>query len=520
MKRFIGVVALLVLIGSVPVPALAAELLVRGFLDNVFPHFDHNTSDLDLDMTRNKDQIFFGRERFRMFMDFIASDDLRGVFNLEVDATYGTPRFNRVGSRCVPETGPYAFEQCGFRNAIDTNNLEVKNLYVDFRIPQLPIGNRFQLGGIPANVTPLHPYLLYTIDAGGGNARFDLTDRVSVLLHYIQLEEDLDRFVGSAKLGEDYIAGMTLMLRPVPGLDLHLIGVYGHLQAPFGANLLIGTGPFNGILGDATNVTMENRYYVGFDARYRIGNLSLEPSFLYLLGTRQFCTPGSLTNTDGIRIRCTSPQTGSGDTKFRAFETQFVAQYTLGPWLWAGKFAYTSGNAMTDDINNTGIGKKSAVKGFRPLGIDGFHVFGEWFEILGRSDVDSLGSATLIRPGKQGTFNTFGWMVFGAKAEYLATERLILEGAIGGFWTAEKTGCSALFRVGSLTGPCAVPPLDFTGDSQYAGTEIDVGLRYTIMPGLTWTPRFGWAFLGDAWQIQNRNVQDSYTFVNRVIYIF
>jgi hypothetical protein len=111
-------------------------------------------------------------------------------------------------------------------------------------------------------------------------------------------------------------------------------------------------------------------------------------------------------------------------------------------------------------------------------------------------------------------------MVFGAKAEYLATERLILEGAIGGFWTAEKTGCSALFRVGSLTGPCAVPPLDFTGDSRYAGTEIDVGLRYTIMPGLTWTPRFGWAFLGDAWQIQNRNVQDSYTFVNRVIYIF
>jgi hypothetical protein len=519
-KRFIGVVALLVLIGFMPVPTLAAELIVRGLFENVFPHVDQNTSDMDLDMTRNDDQVFFGRERARFFFNFIASDDLRGVFALEVDSTYGAPRFNRVGSRCVLGTGLYSFEQCGFRSGIDTNNLEVKNLYVDFHIPQLPIGNRWQIGGILANVTPLHPYLLYTIDAGGGNVKLDFAGQVSLLLHYIQLEEDLDRFQGGTKLGEDYIAGATLMLRPIPALDLHLLGVYGHLQAPFGPTLLIGAGPFNGIIGDATNVTTEDRYYIGFDARYRIGNLSLEPSFIYVLGSRKFCTPGSLTNTEGAVIRCTSAQTGSRDIKFNAFETQLVAQYTVGSWLGAGKFAYTSGNAANDDINNTGIGKKSDVKGFRPLGIDGFHVFGEWFEILGRSDVDSLGTVTFIRPGKQGTFNTFGWMVVGAKIEYLATDRLVLEGSVGGFWTAERTACPALFRLGSVTGPCAVPPLDFTGNSRYAGAEIDAGLRYTILPGLIWTPRFGWAFLGDAWQTQDRSVQDAWTFSNRIVYVF
>jgi hypothetical protein len=519
-KRFIAVVALLVLIGFIPVPTLAAELIVRGLFENVFPHVDQNTSDMDLDMTRNGDQVFFGRERARFFFNFIASDDLRGVFALEVDSTYGAPRFNRVGSRCVPGTGPYSFEQCGFRNGIDTNNLEVKNLYVDFHIPQLPIGNRWQIGGILANVTPLHPYLLYTIDAGGGNVKLDFADQVSLLLHYIQLEEDLDRFRGGTKLGEDYIAGATLMLRPIPALDLHLLGVYGHLQAPFGPTLLIGAGPFNGIIGDATNVITEDRYYIGFDARYRIGNLNLEPSFIYVLGSRKFCTPGSLTNTEGAVIRCTSVQTGSRDIKFNAFETQLVAQYTVGSWLGAGKFAYTSGNAANDDINNTGIGKKSDVKGFRPLGVDGFHVFGEWFEILGRSDVDSLGTVTFIRPGKQGTFNTFGWMVVGAKTEYLATDRLVLEGSVGGFWTAERTACPAIFRLGSVTGPCAVPPLDFTGNSRYAGMEIDAGLRYTILPGLIWTPRFGWAFLGDAWQIQDRSVQDAWTFANRIVYVF
>jgi hypothetical protein len=520
MTNFIGVLALLMLIGGLTTPLSAAELRVRGFVENVFPHFDHNTSDLDLDVTRNDDQVFFGRERARLFFDFLGSDDLRGVFALEVDAIYGTPRLNRVGARCPPQAPPYTFEQCGFRNGIDILNLELKNLYVDFRIPQLPFGNRMQIGGIPAEVTPLHPYLLYSMDAGGANLRLDFSDQVAVLLHYIQLEEDLARFQGSGKLGEDYIAGMTLMLQPLVGLDLHLLGVFGHLQSPFGLPLLLGGGPFNGILGDPTNVTTEDRYYIGFDARYRIGNLSLEPSFIYLLGSRKFCTPGSLINSVAGVIPCTSAPAGSRHTKFNAFETQFVARYNVGSWLGAGKVAYTSGNAANDDINNTGIGRKSKVTGFRPLGIDAFHVFGEWFEILGRSDVDALGTVILIRPGKQGTFNTLGWMMVGAKAEYLATARLVLEGSVGGFWTAERTACPALFRVGSVTGPCAVPALNFTGNSRYAGTEIDVGLRYTIMPGLFWTPRFGWAFLGDAWQSQGRNVQDAWTLINRVIYVF
>ena len=181
MQRFMSVVALLALIVSSPMPALAAELRTRGFFENVFPHIDHNTSDQDLDMTRNDDQIFFGRERVRLFFDFIASDDLRGVFALELDSIYGAPRFNRVGSRCVLGSGIDSFDQCGFRNGIDTNILEIKNLYVDFRSPQLPLGNRWQIGGIPANITPLHPYLLYTMDAGGGSVKLDFTDECLVI---------------------------------------------------------------------------------------------------------------------------------------------------------------------------------------------------------------------------------------------------------------------------------------------------------------------------------------------------
>jgi hypothetical protein len=76
------------------------------------------------------------------------------------------------------------------------------------------------------------------------------------------------------------------------------------------------------------------------------------------------------------------------------------------------------------------------------------------------------------------------------------TSNLILEGAVGGFWTAEKTVCAANFRVGSLTGPCTgpgsprnssdEPALNFTGDSRFVGWEVDVGFHYSIKRDRTW----------------------------------
>jgi hypothetical protein len=333
-------------------------------------------------------------------------------------------------------------------------------------------------------------------------------------MYYVQLEEDLDRFPGSAKIGEDYIAGATLMLKPISGLDFHVIGVYNHGHTPFGDDLSGTGGPFNGIAQDTRNVSTESRYYLGFDARYRIGNTSIEPTFVYLLGTRKFST-------------ASAALTGVGDTDFNGFQTQLVVQHTMGPWLFAGKFAYRSGDDANADINNRGIGNRSDIKGFRVLSQDSSHIFGEWFEILGKSDVDGTGTRTFRRMGEVGTLDRFGWSLLGGKAEYKATDKLILEGAAGGFWTAEKTACPANLRVGSLSGPCGTPlnssgepALNFTGNSRFVGWEIDVGLRYTIMPGLTWTPRVGYADYGDATSANNRQAMDAWIFVNRMIYIF
>ena len=518
MKKFLGCLVLLAAVGFLAAPAFAAELRVTGFFDNILPHWDNNLSgqNEDNDPTRH-DQAFWGRERFRGFFNFIATDNLRGVLALEIDQAYGAPSINPVGSGCVVGTGAYANEQCGFREGIDNNAIEIKQLYVDFRIPQLPFGNRTQLGGLPINLTPLHSGLLYTTDVGGGLTRLDLTDQVSLMLYYVQLEEDFDRFRGSAKLGEDYVTGSTVLLKPISGLDLHLLGVYTHSQQPFGSALTGTNGPFNNVASDSLNVTTESRYYLGFDSRYRLGNTSIEPTFIYLLGTRNFTAASAAT-------------TGITNTQFNAFQTSLAVLHTTGPWLLGAKFAYSSGDTANDNLNNTRVGNRSDVNGFRYIGTDGAHYFGEWFEILGRSDVDGNSIQTFRRQGEVAKLDRFGWMLVGGKAEYKYTDRLTLEGAAGGFWTAEKTACPATFRVGSLSGPCTgpgsplnssgEPTLNFTRNSNFVGWEVDAGVRYTIMPGLTWTPRMGYAGYGPAVAANNRTQQGAWTLSNRLIYVF
>ena len=108
---------------------------------------------------------------------------------------------------------------------------------------------------------------------------------------------------------------------------------------------------------------------------------------------------------------------------------------------------------------------------------------------------------------------------------------------MGGFWTAEKTACPASIRTatgacgfgapGSATSTGTNPQnssgesaLNFTGNSKFVGWEIDLGLRYTIMPGLVWTPRVGFADYGDATSANGRSAKEAWVITNRMIYIF
>jgi hypothetical protein len=262
------------------------------------------------------------------------------------------------------------------------------------------------------------------------------------------------------------------------------------------------------------NVATESRYYLGIDARWRLGNTSIEPTFVYLLGSRKFTS-------------ASQALTGVRDTDFNAFFGSFQVSHTLGSWLFQGKYTYVSGNKADDDINNRGFGSRADVKYFSPMNNDGGPFYHEWFEIFGSSEVDGTGIDTFRRMGESGGLETFGWQQIAGAVEYKATDNLILEGAAGGFWAAQKPGCPAVVRVGSITGPCGGPDtasgeplLNFTGDSRYLGFEVAAGARYTIMPGLTWTPRLSYADYGEGLNQNGRKATNAWVLVNRIIYIF
>jgi len=528
-------VFLIIIAALATTPAFAAELRTTGFIDSIFPHWERNISsnDADNDTTRNHDQAMFGRTRGRFFFNFIANDELRGVLALEFDAIWGQPRIDKAGSGCQEFADTFESIECGFRLGNDINNLELRDLYVDFRIPQVPIGNRTQLGGFPLSITPLHSQIVLFGNVGGGATRLTFTDQVALFLYYVQAEENVYTFPGmpgsgpDGRMGEDYATGANLQLRPISGLDLHLVGAYGHLQNPFGAVIRGNSGPFGAIINDDVNVTTESRYYLGFDSRYRLGNLSLEPFFFYQLGTRNFCAPGTQINSRGVLIACTSPVGSPKSTDISSYVGSFVVRYTTGPWLFQGKYVYVSGNAANDDINNRGIGNRSDVKGWRGYYTKGSPIWRDWLEILGRSEVDGTSIDTFRRQFESANFDRFGLTLVAVAPEYQWSDNLILEGAVGALWTNNKTSCPAVLRVGSITGRCGAPnnssgePIyNFTGGSKFLGWEIDVGLRYSIMPGLTWTPRFGVAPYGDALSANNRNAQPAWTVSNRMIYIF
>ena len=194
------------------------------------------------------------------------------------------------------------------------------------------------------------------MDAGGGMTRLDLYRSGVLHVYYVQLEEDVDRYPGSPKIGEDYLTGSTLMLKPITGLDLHLFGVYSMARPPSAPRLTGSGGPFNNVASDSLNVTTESRYYLGFDSRYRIGNTSIEPTFIYLLGTRKF---------HRIQLR---PSPASRTPTTMPFRRVSRPYHTMGPWLFGAKSGYISGDDANDDINNTRFGNRSDVNGFRILG--------------------------------------------------------------------------------------------------------------------------------------------------------
>jgi hypothetical protein len=164
-----SICVLLCLIGLVAMPVYAANLddvvTITGFIDNHIRYIDNiSTAEEDNNrgpgevpdngnLTTDNDHEFSGRTRGRIFFNLSPNPFSKAVFGFELDQTWGQDGTNDAGG------------STGFDLGIDNNVFELKQLYVDIKVPSTPL--RFEVGGFGINGTRLKRCVVFCDDAGG-----------------------------------------------------------------------------------------------------------------------------------------------------------------------------------------------------------------------------------------------------------------------------------------------------------------------------------------------------------------
>jgi hypothetical protein len=164
MKRLLICLVALIAVFALVMPASAAEMKVNGIWNAKAWARDNYDGDDDTD-----DATQYVTQRFRSYWNWIASENLKLVYKNEIDIEWG-------------DTGPQNGRNSGGGLSGDSVNLETKNIYLEFMVPDTPVKATLGLQGIT-----LHKGWFISDDAGG--ARFDMNfDPVSITAYWIGVD--------------------------------------------------------------------------------------------------------------------------------------------------------------------------------------------------------------------------------------------------------------------------------------------------------------------------------------------
>jgi len=160
MKRLLFCLVALVVAMAFVVPCYSAEMKINGINRLKFVATDNMDGNDKIDDNRQ-----FVKQRLRMYFTSIASENLKVVYKNEIDFNWGDNSFATTRSQ-------------GGRIGGDTVNLETKNIYMEFMIPNTPVKFTGGLQGVT-----LHRGWFISDDVSA--ARFDVNlDPFSVLAYW------------------------------------------------------------------------------------------------------------------------------------------------------------------------------------------------------------------------------------------------------------------------------------------------------------------------------------------------
>jgi len=156
MKRLLFCLVALIAVFALVMPASAAEMKVNGIWNTKAYAVDNYDGDDDSD-----DSFQYVTQRMRMYFNFISSENLKLVYKNEIDFEWGDDQFANARNNGGGLGG-------------DTVNLETKNIYLEFMVPDTPVKATIGLQGIT-----LHKGWFISDDVSA--ARFDMNfDPVSI----------------------------------------------------------------------------------------------------------------------------------------------------------------------------------------------------------------------------------------------------------------------------------------------------------------------------------------------------
>ena len=156
MKRLLICLVALIAVFALVMPASAAEMKVNGIW-NTKAYAVNNYDGYD----DTDDSFQYVTQRMRMYFDFISSENLKLVYKNEIDFEWGDAAFQNARNNGGGLGG-------------DTVNLETKNIYLEFMVPDTPVKATIGLQGVT-----LHKGWFISDDVSA--ARFDMNfDPVSI----------------------------------------------------------------------------------------------------------------------------------------------------------------------------------------------------------------------------------------------------------------------------------------------------------------------------------------------------
>jgi hypothetical protein len=515
MRRMLAVAVCLVAIIGVLAPAAFAQapapkVTIVGLFDQVT---SGGKNIYDGDFTRSTESEWYARTRFRPDFTFEVGRT-KAVLGLEIDLQYGGCSI--TGADGSFGTAAAAGCKAGANGGLDTNTdvggiIEIKWVYTEFDLtgkdsllPFIPVGTVARLGGQPYATLANYKVVYANGDFAGVSGVTTFAPSVKMNWAYVMVEDETTgptgqgKYIGATR-GNDWAMILSPEITPFKGLDIKPLYSYFHADGATAgaARRTVFDSNFQGTGSSATAANSndsEDRHTVGVDLRWRGGPFSLDPTFMYQFGKRDFRTAGG----------------DSAEADISAWIIDVTGGWQLGPLLLEARAVWTRGNKATDDLTDK-------VKYFEPLNLDTGYWAG-WANIFALGvDYFNGGGGTLSQMSTNIGYDRYGRRGLGFRATYSLTPALAFYGAVSPTWTDEKVDTNTAI----VNQQRQTPTND--GDSRYLGTEANLGLTWRFAPNTVFDLVGAYLLAGSALDANRtvgggdkRDAEDGWTIAARV----